>query len=225
MAQLLTYTLLSLGQAGAPQLHLLHTTNGKFFVMGEVALQLFQQPPSAFVQELRRGKYPKAVSTAPDVLQAIVQTLGLQVEGSASHSGVMLLAPSTVEALLQDKRRADVLQPFRMAMLKLASQVRARVCLLARSTGRGAVRLQRHTSEAAHRHLSVHKNNAPPPDNTHQHSLAACVRRRPRGSWRLLTMRQRCRWRWRQFRAGSSCSGRSQRCSSSPCTCWLHRCV
>jgi hypothetical protein len=90
--------------------------------MGEVAMQLFQQPPNAFVQELRKGKYPKTISSAPDVLDAVVQ-LNLEVEGSANHAGVMLLPPATVEALLQDKRRLDLLQSFKVALLKLASQV------------------------------------------------------------------------------------------------------
>lgn len=94
----------------------------QFFVMGEVAMQLFQQPPNAFVQELRKGKYPKTISTEPDILQAVVQ-LSLEVEGSANHAGVMLLPPATVEALLQDKRRLDLLQSFKVALLKLASQV------------------------------------------------------------------------------------------------------
>lgn len=94
----------------------------QYFVMGEVATQLFQQPPNAFVQELRKGKYPKTVSSSSDVLQAVVQ-LGLDVEGSANHAGVMLLPPATVEALLQDKRRLDLLQSFKVALLKLASQV------------------------------------------------------------------------------------------------------
>jgi hypothetical protein len=92
--------------------------------MGEVATKLFQQPPNAFVQELRKGKYPKTASSSPDVLDAVVQ-LGLEVEGSANHAGVLLLPPSTVEALLQDKRRLDLLQTFKVAMLKLASQVPA----------------------------------------------------------------------------------------------------
>lgn len=90
--------------------------------MGEVAMQLFQQPPNAFLQELRKGKYAKTTSSAADVLQAVVQ-LGLEVEGSANHAGVMLLPPATVEALLQDRRRLDLLQSFKVAMLKLASQV------------------------------------------------------------------------------------------------------
>jgi hypothetical protein len=92
--------------------------------MGEVATQLFQQPPNAFIQELRKGNYPKTVSSAPDVLDVVVQ-LSVEVEGSANHAGVMLLPPATVEALLQDKRRLDLLQSFKVAMLKLASMVRS----------------------------------------------------------------------------------------------------
>jgi hypothetical protein len=102
----------------------------QYFVMGEVATELFQQPPNAFVQELRKGKYPKTISGAPDVLQAVVQ-LSLEVEGSANTAGVMLLPPATVEALLQDKRRLDLLQSFKVAMLKLATQVprhQPRIC-------------------------------------------------------------------------------------------------
>lgn len=117
--QVLTYTLLGIGPNH--KLHQLHTTTGKWFFMGEVAA-LFQQPPNAFVQELRVGKYAKQTSNAPDVLQAVVQ-LGLEVE--TSHAGVMLLPPSTVEALLRDKRRLELLQTFKVAMLKLASQVRS----------------------------------------------------------------------------------------------------
>lgn len=76
------------------------------------------------LQELRKGKYSKANSSDEEVLQTIVE-LGLQVEGAASHAGVVLLPPKTVEQLLVDKRRPDLLQPFRLAMLKLASQVGA----------------------------------------------------------------------------------------------------
>lgn len=76
------------------------------------------------VQELRKGKYTRTNSNDPDVLGTIVQ-LGVQVEGTASHAGVVLLPPTTVEALLVDKRRTELVQSFRLAMLKLASQVRA----------------------------------------------------------------------------------------------------
>lgn len=73
------------------------------------------------MQELRKGKYNRANSSAPDVLHTIVQ-LGLQVEGTASHAGVTLLPPATVEALLVDKRRNELVQSFKLAMLKLVSQ-------------------------------------------------------------------------------------------------------
>jgi len=75
-------------------------------------------------QELRKGRYSKANSSDEEVLQTIVE-LGLQVEGAAGHAGVVLLPTKTVEQLLVDKRRPELLQPFRLAMLKLASQVRA----------------------------------------------------------------------------------------------------
>ncbi|KAF6258416.1 subunit of axonemal inner dynein [Scenedesmus sp. NREL 46B-D3] len=104
MANLITYTVLTLGQC---KLHQLHTSNGKFFVMGEVAVQLFQETPTSFLQELRKGKYNRTNSSAPDVLHTIVQ-LGLQVEGTASHAGVTLLPPPTVEALLIDRRRHEL---------------------------------------------------------------------------------------------------------------------
>ncbi|KAF8067274.1 hypothetical protein HT031_002321 [Scenedesmus sp. PABB004] len=94
--------------------------------MGEVASQLFNETPTGFLQELRRGKYARANSAAPDVLHTIVQ-LGLQVEGCASHAGVVLLPPPTVEALLVDRRRPELAQSFRLAMLKLASQEAARL--------------------------------------------------------------------------------------------------
>eukprot|EP00879_Flechtneria_rotunda_P028107 GHRR01030185.1.p1 GENE.GHRR01030185.1~~GHRR01030185.1.p1 ORF type:complete len:248 (+),score=79.03 GHRR01030185.1:294-1037(+) len=119
----LTYTVLTIGQS---KLHQLHTPTGKFFVMGEVAMQLFQETPTSFLQELRKGKYNKASSSSSDVLQAIVD-LGLQVEGTAAHAGIVLLPAATVEQLLLDKRRGDLVHPFKLAMLKLASQDAARM--------------------------------------------------------------------------------------------------
>lgn len=75
-----------------------------------------------WMQELRKGKYTRTNSSDPDVLATIVQ-LGVQVEGTASHAGAVLLPPATVEAILVDKRRSELVQSFRFAMLKLASQV------------------------------------------------------------------------------------------------------
>ena len=55
--------------------------------------------------------------------------LQLPVESTASTSGVSLLPSTTVEALLVDKRRLELVQPFKLALLKLASQVSADVCM------------------------------------------------------------------------------------------------
>ena len=130
----LPYTLFSLGNA---QLHQLHTgdlvpphePHGKFFVMAEVAQQLFQETPAAFAKDLRAGHYAKAVSHAPAVL-ATVEALEIPHEsgfgGRADAQGVVLLPPETVESLLNDRRKTHLVQPFRLALLKLASQEAAR---------------------------------------------------------------------------------------------------
>lgn len=119
----LTYTVFSLGEA---QLHQLHTSNGKLFVMGEVAVELFQESPTAFLQELRKNKLPKVQSANRDVLHTVAE-LHLPVESSANTQGVCLLPAATVETLLVDKRRMELVQPFKLALLKLASQEAARL--------------------------------------------------------------------------------------------------
>ncbi|WIA32992.1 hypothetical protein OEZ86_006151 [Tetradesmus obliquus] len=96
MANLITYTVLTLGEC---KLHQLHTGNGKFFVMGEVAVQLFQETPTSFLQELRKGKYTRTNSSAPDVLHTIVQ-LGLQEAARLMAAGDYEAAlPVAVEAV------------------------------------------------------------------------------------------------------------------------------
>lgn len=52
--------------------------------------------------------------------------LGLPVE-SAAGRGITLLPASTVEELLASKRRHDLIQPFKVGLLKLASQEAARL--------------------------------------------------------------------------------------------------
>lgn len=74
-------------------------------------------------QELRKGKYVKVVSTNRDVLHTVAE-LQLPVESVAASAGVSLLPAPTIEALLVDKRRLELVQPFKLALLKLASQVR-----------------------------------------------------------------------------------------------------
>jgi hypothetical protein len=60
----------------------------------------------------------------PDT-QTVIQ-LHLPVESTANTSGVVLLPVATLERLLQDQRRFDLVQPFKLAQLKIASQVRGK---------------------------------------------------------------------------------------------------
>lgn len=73
-------------------------------------------------QELRKSKSIRLNSSHRDVLHTIAE-LQLPVESTASTAGVTLLPAATVEALLVDKRRLELVQPFKLALLKLASQV------------------------------------------------------------------------------------------------------
>jgi len=117
----LPYTVFSLGEK---QLHQLHTSTGKFFVMSEVASNLFHENPTVFGKELRTGRYPKVLSHHPDVLNTAA-VLALPPE--LGQTGLTLLTPETVESLLTDRRQAELVQPFRLALLKLASQEAARL--------------------------------------------------------------------------------------------------
>jgi hypothetical protein len=75
-------------------------------------------------QELRTGRYPKVLSHNPDVLNTAA-VLALPPE--LGQTGLTLLTPETVESLLTDRRQAELVQPFRLALLKLASQEAARL--------------------------------------------------------------------------------------------------
>ena len=75
-------------------------------------------------QELRQGKYQKLVLTDPPALRTVA-ALGLPVESSACAAGAAALPPASVQQLMVDHRRLDLLQPFKLALLKLASQVGA----------------------------------------------------------------------------------------------------
>lgn len=123
----------------------------QMFVMGEVAVEMFQESPTSFLQvseqrvrigsqrssmlhlasnvcactpsqELRKAKYTRTASADRDVLQTTAE-LHLPVESSAATAGITLLPSSTVEALLVDKRKLELVQPFKLALLKLSSQV------------------------------------------------------------------------------------------------------
>ena len=82
---------------------------------------MWNTPPT---QELRTGRYPKVLSHHPDVLNTAA-VLALPPE--LGQTGLTLLTPETVESLLTDRRQAELVQPFRLALLKLASQEAARL--------------------------------------------------------------------------------------------------
>lgn len=58
---------------------------------------------------------------------ATCAALGAPDESSGSVTGVTLLPSETVETCLIDRRRAEMVQPFRLALLKLSSQDAARL--------------------------------------------------------------------------------------------------
>jgi hypothetical protein len=58
---------------------------------------------------------PKDPSRPPTCPPAWINT-------RSSHAGVSLLPSATVECLLVDKRKLELVQPFKLALLKLASQ-------------------------------------------------------------------------------------------------------
>lgn len=74
------------------------------------------------LQEMRKGKYLRSASSDRDVLHTTAE-LHLPVESTAGTAGITLLPASTVEQLLLDKRRLELVQPFKLALLKLSSQV------------------------------------------------------------------------------------------------------
>lgn len=60
------------------------------------------------------------------MINTILQ-LDLPVENNITCNGVILLTAQSVEQLLHDKRRLELVQPFKLALLKLASQEAARM--------------------------------------------------------------------------------------------------
>mmetsp|Transcript_51103 Transcript_51103/g.95205 ORF Transcript_51103/g.95205 Transcript_51103/m.95205 type:complete len:385 (+) Transcript_51103:100-1254(+) len=117
----LPYTVFSLGDV---MLHQIHTDKGKFFVMSEVSHNLFHENATVFAKELRAGRYSKLNSLSPEVMHT-ASVLGMPPEPGAQ--GTTLLSADTVETLLIDRRQAEMVQPFRLALLKLASQESARL--------------------------------------------------------------------------------------------------
>lgn len=98
---------------------------GRLFAVSEVAVELFQESPVAFSKELRAGRYAKVHTVRPDVARTCA-ALGIPPDGSGA-AGTTLLAAETVEQLLADRRRSELVTPFKLALLKLSSQEAARL--------------------------------------------------------------------------------------------------
>jgi hypothetical protein len=81
---------------------------------------LLQQ--SIWLQELRKWKTLRTNSVQRDVLHTVAQ-LQLPVESTVTTAGITLLPAASVENLMLEKRRHELVQPFKLALLKLASQV------------------------------------------------------------------------------------------------------
>ncbi|CAD7698446.1 unnamed protein product, partial [Ostreobium quekettii] len=79
--------------------------------------------------EIRRGKYPKVKTTDVDVLHTVSQ-LCIPADSSITDGpapSITVITTDVVERLLQDKRRLELVQPFKLALLKVDSQEAARL--------------------------------------------------------------------------------------------------
>ena len=92
------------------------------FVMAEVATLLFEESPVMFAKFLRANQYPRKHTVERSVVDKCA-ALGISGETSSGGSvGVTLLPATTVEACLFDRRRNDLVKPFKLSLLNLASQ-------------------------------------------------------------------------------------------------------
>jgi len=91
------------------------------FVMAEVATLLFEESPVMFAKFLRANQYPRKHTVERSVVDKCA-ALGISGETSSGGSvGVTLLPATTVEACLFDRRRNDLVKPFKLSLLNLAS--------------------------------------------------------------------------------------------------------
>ncbi|OAE33299.1 hypothetical protein AXG93_1200s1610 [Marchantia polymorpha subsp. ruderalis] len=100
-------------------LHLLRTRLGFMFSMSELAVELFKENPGAFIKDIRSGRYKRFHVTDEDVMLRLAQ---LQIPPeSITVPGATLLPSDTVEALLRDRRKAELVEVVRLALLKVVS--------------------------------------------------------------------------------------------------------
>ena len=96
------------------------------FIMSEVATIIFEETPLAFGKDIRSGRYQRTHTTDPGVIRQVA-ALGAPSESSAGGSfGVTLLPPSVVVACLFDRRRPELVVPFKTSLIAVASAEAAR---------------------------------------------------------------------------------------------------
>ena len=97
------------------------------FIMSEVATIIFEETPLAFGKDIRSGRYQRTHTTDPGVIRQVA-ALGAPSESSAGGSvGVTLLPPSVVLACLVDRRRSELVVPFKTSLIAVASSEAARM--------------------------------------------------------------------------------------------------
>ncbi|KAL2653423.1 hypothetical protein R1flu_021551 [Riccia fluitans] len=100
-------------------LHLLRTRLGFMFSMSEIAVELFKENPGAFIKDIRSGRYKRFHVTDEDVMLRLAQ---LQIPPeSITVPGATLLPSDTVELLLRDRRKMELVEVVRLALLKVVS--------------------------------------------------------------------------------------------------------
>ena len=78
------------------------------------------------VQEMKEFRPKKVFSRRREILQTVT-SLGFPIESSNTAPGVTLVTSETVEAILTDRRKWDLVHPFKKAVLKNYSQEAARL--------------------------------------------------------------------------------------------------
>ena len=90
------------------------------FIMSEVATIIFEETPLAFGKDIRSGRYQRTHTTDPGVIRQVA-ALGAPSESSAGGSVGVTLYPSVVLACLVDRRRSELVVPFKTPLIAVAS--------------------------------------------------------------------------------------------------------
>ncbi|CAM6128542.1 unnamed protein product [Calypogeia fissa] len=100
-------------------LHIFRTQLGLMFSMSELAVELFKENPGAFQKEVRAGRYKRFHITDED---ALLRLAHLQIPSeSITVVGATFLPPDSVEAILFHRRKANLVNIIRLALLKIVS--------------------------------------------------------------------------------------------------------